>query len=144
MSQYFKEFRSDLSQAGHNWPQAAGLVYQLILLNGYSFNEAHQFVSDLTGECVGTGYARKTLANKTLIDVGSSPTKKGWDCDDIPYTTPTGWTTTCGVIARIIGGDSTSKLCFFLDGGTSPDNFPKTMIGTNFTFIVSASGLILI
>jgi len=40
----------------------------LLVNSGYVFSAAHNFVSDVAFELSGSGYARKVLANKTLLE----------------------------------------------------------------------------
>ena len=148
MAAFYKKFKQDLSNSqssdNHAWPQASGKVYKMMLVTAsYIFSENHNFVSDITNEVSGgTGYVRKTLSNKVLIAIGSNPTLYGWDCDDITWTAPNGWTTAASVIFLDKGGaDTANPIVCFIDGGTSPNNFPKTTNGSDFRFQVSASGL---
>lgn len=147
MAGFYKKFKQDLSNSAspdnHAWPEASGKVYKMMFVTAsYTYSENHQFVSDITNEVVGTGYVRKTLASKTLIAIGSAPTLYGWDCADITWTAANGWTAAGAVVFLDKGGaDSANPIVCFIDGGTSPNNFPKTANGSDIVFQVSTSGL---
>jgi hypothetical protein len=62
-------------------------IKALIVDSGYTFDKSDEFVSDLSADevtnAVGTGYARKTLTNKTVTLATDVVTL---DADDLLYT----------------------------------------------------------
>jgi hypothetical protein len=68
-----------------SWANSA--IKALIVDSGYTFDKADEFVSDLSADevtnAVGTGYARKTLTNKTVTLATDVVTL---DADDLLYT----------------------------------------------------------
>jgi len=66
---------------------ANSTIKALIVDSGYTFDKADEFVSDLSADevtnAVGTGYVRKTLANKTVTLATDIVTL---DADDLLYT----------------------------------------------------------
>jgi hypothetical protein len=66
---------------------ANSTIKALIVDSGYTFDKADEFVSDLSADevtnAVGTGYARKTLTNKTVTLATDIVTL---DADDLLYT----------------------------------------------------------
>ena len=44
-------------------------IRMLLVTSSYTFDESHDFVSNITNECTNSGYARQALAGKALTEV---------------------------------------------------------------------------
>lgn len=77
--------------------------------------DAHQWLSDLSNECTGGGYARKTLASKTLAYDATSNTTQA-SAGQISWT---GLTQTFRylIVWCDTGTSTTSPLLFYIDYG---------------------------
>ena len=61
----------------------------LLVSPTYTYNKAHEFVSNITNEVTnesGTGYARKQVANVTITLAAGAGLNLIVDCNDIEYT----------------------------------------------------------
>lgn len=82
----------------------------------YTFNKTHQFVSDITGEVSGTGYARVALTSKTLASSTNLTDSYSFDSADITFPTVNTTTNWVGVILfDDTGSDLTSPLLAHYD-----------------------------
>lgn len=80
----------------------------LIVNNTYAFDVSHEYVSNITGEISGTGYARKSLVSKTVSANGNAVI---FDCGDISYTAmDVSDTMDSAIIYAESGTDATSTL----------------------------------
>lgn len=85
----------------------------MIMDETYSFDSSHEFVSNVTGEITGSGYARKSLVSKTVELNANSVI---FDCGTIEYTaldSPN--TLASAIIYAESGTDSTSSLIANID-----------------------------
>lgn len=107
----------------------------LITDNTYTFDRTDEFVSDLSGEVSGTGYARLSLTGKT-VTLNATTNTVVFDCANVSYNTITTSNAFSGaVVYDDTGVDSTSSLIGFFD-------MPETTTNaSNVTVTVSASGL---
>lgn len=96
----------------------------ILVSDGYVFNKAHDFLNDVTTHevtnSVGTGYERKTLANKTITLVGDSIV---FDADNILYTS----ITTNQLLSKIVlykdnASDAANDLIACIDYTDLPTN----------------------
>jgi hypothetical protein len=96
--------------------------------------DTHEFVTDLTNELSGGGYARETLTSKAVTyDAGSNTVK--WTADPIVFTALTG-TFRYMVLAVNSGSDATSRLIKYSDYTTD-----QVAAGVDVTITPNASGL---
>jgi hypothetical protein len=103
-----------------------------------AFNVDNDFVSDLTGECSGTGYARKILASKTVTEDDAN-FKSVFDAADPVWTGAFfSQQVTAMVIYKEAATDATRELICYV---SSPDA-PITTNGANFTFAFNAAGIL--
>lgn len=85
----------------------------MIMDETYSFDSSHEFVSNVTGEITGTGYARKSLVSKTVELNANSVI---FDCGTIEYTALDSTDTLASAIIYAESGtDSTSSLIANID-----------------------------
>lgn len=93
-------------------------VKALIVSSSYTFDDNHEFVSDITNEvtnATGTGYARKTLTGKT-VTVDQANDRVVFDASDVTYTdVETNETWDAVVLFLESGNDATSKLICFIE-----------------------------
>jgi len=89
-------------------------VVVLLLTNAPDI-DADTFISDLSGEVTGGGYARKTLASKT-ITTDDANDRAIFDAADIQWTALTA-TFRYIVVAQSTGNDSTSRCITTIDTG---------------------------
>lgn len=113
-------------------------VAVLLVGNTYTFDESHEFVSNISDEAVndtGSGYARQSLASKT-ITLNTSANAVVFDCADISYTAITTTNTLAGaIIYKDSGTDSTSDLVAFIDFADIVTN------GSDIDLQINANGL---
>jgi len=103
---------------------AADTIGAILVSDGYVFNKAHDFLNDVTTHevtnSVGTGYERKTLANKTVSLVGDAIV---FDADNVLYTA----INTAEVLSKIViykdnGSDAANDLIACIDYNDLPTN----------------------
>ena len=110
-------------------------VALLVVDNTYTFDRTDEFVSDITGEVSGTGYARMSLTSKTLT-LNATTNTVVFDSANVSMsavTTSNAWAG--AVIYDDTGVDSTSSLIGFLDMPETTTN------GSNVTLTVPSEGL---
>lgn len=107
----------------------------LVVDNTYTFDRTDEFVSDITGEVSGTGYARLSLTSKTLT-LNATTNTVVFDCADPSFSAiNTSNAFSAGIVYDDTGVDSTSSLIGFFD-------MPETTTdGSDVSITVSASGL---
>ena len=64
---------------------ASADVRVLLVSSSYTFSSDHNFVSDITNELSGTGYARKVLASKVVAEDDTND-RATFDADDLVWT----------------------------------------------------------
>jgi hypothetical protein len=79
--------------------------------------DADTYISDLTGECTGGGYVRKTLASKT-VTTDDTNNRTIADAADVQWTAFSN-TYRYIVVAQSTGVDSTSRVIISHDTGSS-------------------------
>lgn len=89
------------------WADGGNTFRVLLTTAAYTPDAAHQFVSSVTNELAGGGYARKDLAGRTVTANGAN-----YDCmaNDVEYTALTNGQTAAWAIVYKFGtvdGDST-------------------------------------
>jgi hypothetical protein len=91
-----------------------------VCTTSYTPATTHEFVSDLTNELSGGGYARVTLTGKTT----TAGTDTAFDCGDITFPTLTATNAGYVAIFKDTGADATSPLICYINfgGGQSPAN----------------------
>lgn len=88
-------------------------VVAILCTSAYTPNQdTHEFISDLTNELTGGGYARVTLANKSLA-YDATTNKAKFTADPFTFTALTSSGFRHLVIAVSTGTDSTSRLIKF-------------------------------
>ena len=117
---------------------ASDNIAVLLVGNSYTFDVSHEYVDDLSDEAVndtGSGYARLSLASKT-ITLNTSANAVVFDCGDISYTDIATTNTLAGaVIYKDSGTDSTSDLVAFIDFADIVTN------GSDIDLQINANGL---
>lgn len=90
----------------------------LLVSADYTFNEAHEFVSDISNELTndtGTGYERKEVDN--LVATLESGDKVKVDCDNITYTAiNTNEDARAAIFYQKVTDDTDSRLICYLQG----------------------------
>lgn len=107
----------------------------LVVDNTYTFDRTDEFVSDITGEVSGTGYARLSLTSKT-VTLNATTNTVVFDSANVSMSAVTTSNAFSGAIVYDdTGVDSTSSLIGFFDMPETTTN------GSNVTLTVSADGL---
>lgn len=118
----FDAARDDFLTGDLDWPADASLSVSLV--RGYTFNAAHDTVSDITG-AGGTIHATETLAGKTASGAGVA------DATDVVFTTPAASAINHGLLLhQETGNPSTDKVIGYIDEGTG---LPVQPDGTDIT-----------
>jgi hypothetical protein len=94
-----------------------GADLRVLLVNsGYVFSKAHNVVNDvLANEISAAGYARQTLANKTVVEDDTN-NRAYLDADDPVFPSMAAGQTIGGaVVFRHTGDDATAPLILFID-----------------------------
>ncbi len=102
MSLIYPKYLIAVAKGLHDW--TAMDVRALLCSSAYTQDDAHEFISDLSG-VLATGAA--SLANKTVTLVGDRAVH---DADDYTFSAPTGGTATQLILAAYTGVSSTSRL----------------------------------
>ena len=108
----------------------------------YTVNPDHDFVDmggtadPIDAELSGTGYERKTLANKSITEDDAND-RASFDADDVTWTSIDAGTANAAIIFKDTGDDTTSVLIAYID-----DDFPITTNGGNLTIQWNADGII--
>jgi hypothetical protein len=111
-------------------------VKAALLLNTYTPDQDnHIWVSNLTGEATGGGYARQTLATKTLVYSSVTNTTK-LSCADVTFTGLTLTGVRYLVFFHDTGVAGTSPLVAYVDFGS--DQNPSSQ---SLTYTVPAAGI---
>jgi hypothetical protein len=110
----------------------------LLVKDTYVFSKDHNVVADVIAgslEISVGGYARQTLANKTVTEDDTND-RAYFDADDPTFAALVAGQTIGGaVIFRHTGNDATAPVLFFLDLTDTPTN------GTDFKVQFAAPGL---
>ena len=114
----------------------SGTTKMLVVDNTYTFNVTHEYVSNISGEVSGTGYARMTLSGKT-VSVNSTTNVITMDCADpsmANVSTSNFWAG--GIVFDDTGNDNTSALIGFLD-------FPETSVNNvTVNIVIPSTGIL--
>jgi hypothetical protein len=104
---------------------------KILLVNGYTFSQAHQYVSDIDHETTGTGYVRKTLAGKT-VTIDTTNNRATFNAADVTWDLAT-FSADGAIIYIDNGSDATSTLITYLDFGIikSSNNTPFVIEWSN-------------
>lgn len=115
----------------------ADTIKMALLDQGYSPDQdAHEFVSDLTNELSGGGYARQTLTGKaTVYDGPTNVLTVG--CDDVTFASLTGTNIRYAVVFKDTGTAGASPLICFMDFGSG-----QTISAQDFVIQIPASGIV--
>lgn len=113
-------------------------VKVLLVSPDYNFDEGHEFVSDLTDEVSnanGTGYERKTLANKNMV-LDSANNRIYFDADDLIYSSiDTSEILSRAIVFKQVTDDTDSPVIAMID-------FPDISTnGSDVTLQVNTEGL---
>lgn len=79
----YNRFKRNLAAGAINLASAD--VRVLLVSSLYTFSADHNFVSDITNELSGTGYARKVLASKVVAEDDTND-RATFDADDLVWT----------------------------------------------------------
>lgn len=114
----------------------------LLVNSGYIFSAAHNTVADVTFELGGTGYARKQLVNKTLVEDDTNNLAR-FDADDVLWagasftgSGPGGGTPDAAVLYVEGASDATRTLLCSLD--LNPKVAPS---GVDITLQIGSAGI---
>ena len=86
----------------------------LLVLDTYSFDEADEFVSDLSShECSVGGYSRQNVTTRTVSDATTS----AFDCDDVDFGVLASGETVGGAVffVNVSDVDASSPVICFVD-----------------------------
>lgn len=122
-------WKEALIQGGANSSLAGTLKVALVDTGTYTYNDAHQFTSSLTG-VVGTA---QTLASKTYA-------AGVLDAADVTFTAVTGASVEALVIYLDTGTAGTSRLVAYIDTGVT--GLPVTPNGGDIPVVWNASGIV--
>lgn len=118
---------------GGQW--ASGTWKFMLTKAGYTFNKDHDFVSDLSNEVTGSGYARVTAGSKTRT-IDDTNDRITYDCADPAFgSIVTGETVTAMELFRFVTNDADSILFGYYD---LPDTATN---GSAFTPVLGANGV---
>jgi hypothetical protein len=120
---------------GANVDLDGATIVAILCSSSYTPNQdTHEFITDLTNELSGGGYARVTITGKVITtDAGTNTTK--WTSDPIVFPALTG-TFRYMVLAVNSGSDATSRLIKYSDYTTD-----QTAAGVDVTLTPHANGL---
>lgn len=104
----------------------------------YAPNADHNYVSEVTNELSGTGYVRKTLANKTVTKNVTND-RAELDADDVVWTGISAGTVGAAVVFEDLGGaDTANPLIGYVDLADTATN------GSDLTIQWASSGILTI
>jgi len=87
----------------------------LLVDTNHTFDEAHEFVSNIVAnEVSGTGYARKTLAN-TAIALDAANDRVEFDADNPSYTALDAGTIAAAIVFKQVTNDADSPIIAQID-----------------------------
>jgi hypothetical protein len=107
----------------------------LLVDDNHSFDKSHEFVDDVdANEVSGTGYSRKTLANKAItLDAGDDQVE--FDADNPEYTALDAGTVASAIIYKEVNDDTDSPIIANID-------FPDLITnGSDVELKINADGL---
>lgn len=127
----FDKGREGFLDGSIDWDSSGGGVFKIALVRGYTFNAAHQFVSDVTGASGVLHVTSAALANKTKTNGVA-------DADDVTFTAVTANASNHSVLlfqsSAVTGGADVAataqRLVAWIDTGT---NFPIVPNGGDVT-----------
>jgi len=112
----------------------------LLVKSGYTVNADHDTVSQITpgtNEISVSGYARQTLANKSVTEDDTND-RAIFDADDVVFTSlVAGETVVAAILFKDTGSDATSKMIGYYDVTDTPTN------GGTITISWASTGLFL-
>ena len=125
----YPKFKEAVLQSAANSNLLSGTVKAALVDTGtYTYNAAHEFLSDLTGR-VGTD---QTLGTKSV-------TNGSFDSANPTWTAVAGGTTVEAIVLYVdTGVAGTSRLIAYIDAGQT--GLPFTTNGGDVTFTVDAAG----
>lgn len=101
-------------------------INALLVTSAYTFDPDHDFVSQITNEVTGGGYARQTLGTKAVLSDLDALTV-AVDAADIIFSSLTATNVSAVILFRDQGMDSTSELLAYIDSG----GFPLSPVAEN-------------
>ena len=84
-------------------------IKALVVTNSYVFSSGHNVVADITNEVTGGGYARQTLASKTVTEDDGN-LEAYFDCDTLTFSNLTASNMNAVIMFRDTGNDATAPL----------------------------------
>lgn len=84
----------------------------LLVESGYTFDQSHNDVADITNECSGTGYSRKTLAGESVAVVSNVVEI---EADNVTWTSADFGTPAGAVVYVYDAVDANARLVCFCD-----------------------------
>lgn len=111
----------------------------ILISSSFNGNANHEFVGNVPvlGELSGTGYVRKSLANK-VINVDTPNNRAEFDADDVTWTGINAGTAVGALLIRHVTNDADSPIIGFTDQG----GFPITTNGGDVTIQWNAEGIL--
>ncbi len=112
-------------------------IIAVLVSSGYAFDADHDYLSTpAANELSGSGYARKTLGTKTLVEDDAND-RAEFDAADLAYTAINAGTADALIIAKNSGADATSTLIAYIDEG-----FPIVTNGSNLDIAWNSEGIL--
>lgn len=95
---------------------ATDTIKAIAVSPSYTFNKAHEFVSDITNELSGTGYSRKTLSAKSIVSTTGTPDQIEFrDTSGVSYTNINAGTISALIIYKEVTTDADSPVIAYVD-----------------------------
>lgn len=107
----------------------------LIVTSSYTFNADHDYVANLTNEITASGYARATIAGKT-VTIDDTNDRAVFGSSDPSFGTPASQSPAGVVLYRLVTSDADSILMAYIDVTGSAVTFN----GSTATYTVPALG----
>lgn len=122
--------------AAGNLDWDADTIKVMLVNSSYAVDADHNTVSQVTNELAGTGYVRKTLANK-VVTKNTTLDRAELDADDVTWTGISAGTAAAAIVYEDLGGaDSGNYLIGFVDIADTVTN------GSDFTIQWSSAGIL--
>lgn len=121
---------------------ATDTIKAMLVRNTYTFGATHNVVSDLTpasNEVTGGGYARQTLASKTITEDDTN-NRAVFSAANLSFSNISGTNISAVILFKDTGSDGTSPLLCYIDSG----GFPLTVTGLAIAIAWHANGIILL
>ena len=113
----YNRFKKNIGDGTHDWDSGAQTYRVLFTTAAYTPNADHNFVSEVTNELSGGGYARQDLANRSVVQDDAND-RADYKADTVAFTGLTnGQTARYAVVLRHVTNDADSPLVAAIDLG---------------------------